>query len=251
MQAIILAAGIGERLKPLTEDVPKCLLKIGDTNLLQITISNLINNGIEDFIIVTGYREELIKNYIGSNFPKLKVKYVTNPDYDKTNSAYGLYLAKDFIEDKDTYLLDGDILFESDVLKKLSKSYVDNPTAVNITFNFDDEMVKVTCDADNRITKIGKNTPLDESIGEAVGIYRLSSYFMNNLMGILHKDMGNPALRNDSHELYLQKMSDMLEKRNSLHAIDVSDCICIEIDTEEDYEKAKEMYEKRKNNNLT
>lgn len=249
MQAIILAAGIGGRLKPLTEDVPKCLLKIGDTNLLQITISNLIDNGVEDFIIVTGYKDELIKNYISSNFTKLKVKYVTNADYEKTNSAYGLYLAKDSIEDKDTYLLDSDILFESDVLKKLAKSHVDNPTAVNVTFNFDDEMVKVACDADNRISKIGKNIPLDESIGEAVGIYRLSSYFINNLMGILHKDMADTALRNEPHELYLQKMADTLEKRNSLHAIDVSDCICIEIDTEEDYEQAKELYEKRKNNN--
>jgi choline kinase len=245
MQAIILAAGVGARLKPLTEDLPKCLLKIGDTNTLHFTIDNLIYNGVEEFIIVTGYREELIKNYIASNFTKLKVKYVTNTNYESTNSAYGLYLAKNLIEDKDTYLLDADILFEGDILKKLNNSHIDNPAAVNVTFVFDDEMVKVVCDMDNRIVKLGKNIDLDGVIGEATGIYRLSSYFMQNLFGILSKDMENPANRNEPHEVYLQKMADTNEKRNSMHAIDVSDCMCIEIDTEDDYEKAKKLWNER------
>ena len=245
MQAIILAAGTGERLKSLTVDIPKCLLEIGDTNLLQITIDNLIDNGVDEFIIVKGYKEEMIKNYITSNFTKLKVRYVTNKDYEKTNSAYGLYLAKDYISDEDIYLLDSDVLFESDVIRKLNKSHLENPAAVNITFNFDDEMVKVACDTDNRIDKIGKNISLDTAIGEAAGIYRLSSYFMKNLIGILNADMENPAHLNEPHELYLQKMADTLEKRNSMHAIDVSDYICIEIDTEDDYEKAKKLYNER------
>lgn len=247
MQAIILAAGNGGRLRPLTEDVPKCLLKIGDTTLLQMTIENLIENGVDEFIIVTGYREELIKNYVDSNFTELKVDYVTNTDYDKTNSAYGLYLTKDLIGDDDIYLLDSDILFDSGVLEKLNKSHIENPAAINITFNFNDEMVKVACDMDNRIVKIGKNIDLDGAIGEATGIYRLSSYFMSNLMGILEKDMENPAHRNEPYELYLQKMADTNEKRNSMHAIDVSDCICMEIDTEKDYEQAKKLWSERNN----
>ncbi|HEX2786816.1 MAG TPA: phosphocholine cytidylyltransferase family protein [Ignavibacteria bacterium] len=246
MQAVILAAGIGGRLKPLTEDLPKCLLKIGDTNILQITIDNLIDNGIEEFIMVTGYREELIKNYIAYNFTKLKVRYVTNEDYAKTNSAYGLCLAKDLIRDEDIYLLDADILFESDVIRKLNNSHLENPAAVNITSDLNNEMVKVACDMDNRITKIGKNIDLAGAIGEATGIYRLSSYYMQNLFGILSKDMENPANRNEPHEVYLQKMADTNEKRNSQHAIDVSDCICIEIDTEEDYEQAKKLWNEKK-----
>ncbi len=67
MQAIILAAGMAKRLRPLTDSTPKCLLKAGGKTLLEMTIENILANGIKSFVMVTGYRENMIKDYIKEN----------------------------------------------------------------------------------------------------------------------------------------------------------------------------------------
>ena len=76
MKAVILAAGIASRLRPLTDNIPKCLLELGGKSILERTIDNLINYSIEEFIIVTGYLEEKIKSFISETYPSLKVTYI-------------------------------------------------------------------------------------------------------------------------------------------------------------------------------
>ena len=68
MQAIILAAGLAKRLRPLTDTTPKCLLEVNGKNLLHRTMENVIANGITNFVFVTGYRENMIKSYLKENF---------------------------------------------------------------------------------------------------------------------------------------------------------------------------------------
>ena len=72
MQAIILAAGLAKRLRPLTDTTPKCLLKVGGKTLLEMTINNILKNGINEFIMVTGYRENMIKDFIGQKLFRAK-----------------------------------------------------------------------------------------------------------------------------------------------------------------------------------
>ena len=69
MQAIILAAGMAKRLRPLTDSTPKCLLKVGGKTLLEMTINNILKNGVKSFVMVTGYRENMIKEHISEKFP--------------------------------------------------------------------------------------------------------------------------------------------------------------------------------------
>src|SRR5579871_6157305 len=100
MKAVILAAGIASRLRPLTNNTPKCLLPVGEKKILELTIDNIIANNISDVMIVTGYLQEQIKDFVSSKYPALNVQYIYNEVYDSTNNIYSLWLTKDsFIND--------------------------------------------------------------------------------------------------------------------------------------------------------
>ena len=101
MKAIILAAGIGSRIQPLTDNCPKSLLKIYDKTILEMMISHIQDCHINDIVFVTGYLEEQIKEYVNINFPDLKAYFVTNEKYAETNTGFSLLLAKDFVENSD------------------------------------------------------------------------------------------------------------------------------------------------------
>ncbi|MCH5179591.1 MAG: NTP transferase domain-containing protein, partial [Prevotellaceae bacterium] len=76
MKALILAAGTASRLRPLTDNTPKCLLKIGERSLLQRSIDALVANGVTELAIVTGYLHEMIENFVGATYPDLKVTFI-------------------------------------------------------------------------------------------------------------------------------------------------------------------------------
>ena len=100
MKVIILNAGIGRRLAPLTDNKPKCLVKINENNtILDHQLKKITEFGFTDFIIPTGPFENKIKKHIKANYPFIKVQYVNNPIYAKTNYIYSLYLAQKIIDD--------------------------------------------------------------------------------------------------------------------------------------------------------
>ena len=90
MKAIILAAGIASRLRPLTNDRPKCLLEIGNKCLLQRTFDALIANGINQFVVVTGYLHTLIEDFLTRSYPTLNITFIHNERYASTNNIYSL-----------------------------------------------------------------------------------------------------------------------------------------------------------------
>ena len=101
MKAVILAAGIASRLRPLTDNTPKCLLKAGKKSILELTLDNLIANDCKDIVIVTGYLEQQIRNFISAYYPQLTVTYIYNEVYSSTNNIYSLWLAKNSILDNE------------------------------------------------------------------------------------------------------------------------------------------------------
>ena len=111
MKAIILAAGIASRLRPLTDNTPKCLLKIGERCLLQRTFDALIENGIKEFVIVTGYLKEQIEEFLQKNYAGANITFIHNDVYDSTNNIYSLWLTRPVADGEDVLLLDSDILF--------------------------------------------------------------------------------------------------------------------------------------------
>ncbi|HMS63983.1 MAG TPA: phosphocholine cytidylyltransferase family protein [Ignavibacteria bacterium] len=246
MQAIILAAGVSRRLRPLTDTTPKCLLKIGSKNLLQRTIENVVANGITDFIFVTGYREIMIKDFVNSAFPEIGKTFITNTDHENNNNSYSLWMTKEFVKG-DIILLDSDILFDEKIIAKLLNSGKENCLAVNFTEHLDDEQIKVILDdQDNfKIMEIGKEISIPLSAGESIGIERFSSYYMHELFAILERKIVKENNVNEFYEASFQEIIDFSEAkndlRNSIYAIDVSEFMCMEIDTVQDFEKAQSI----------
>ena len=240
MQAIILAAGLSKRLRPLTDTAPKCLLNIGKKNLLHRTIDNIYGNEIDDLIIVTGYKEDMIKDYVCENFPQLNTQFISNLDYENNNNSYSLWMTKDFVKE-DILLLDSDILFDKSVISELIKSGHENCLAVNVTKNLDDEQIKVIVNDHNKIHQIGKETNIEKAIGESIGIEKFSLYYMKELFTILERKIVKENNVNEFYEVSFQEIINNNNERNSIFSVDVSDYKCIEIDTFEDYENAQKI----------
>ncbi len=142
MQSIILAAGVSKRLRPLTDTTPKCLLKIGHENLLERTIENVLSNNVNDFIFVTGYKEEMIKDFVNNRFPGINKTFITNPDYENNNNSYSLWMTKEYVKGN-ILLLDSDILFDEKIITLLLTSGHENCLAVNFTDNLDENRSKL------------------------------------------------------------------------------------------------------------
>lgn len=119
MQAIILAAGMGKRLKDLTADNTKCMVKVNGVTLIERMLRQLDGLKLSKIVIVVGYEAKKLIDYISTLNIKTNIEYVENEIYDKTNNIYSLAMAKDYLMDEDTLLLESDLIFEDEVLKVL------------------------------------------------------------------------------------------------------------------------------------
>ncbi len=119
MQAIILAAGMGKRLKEYTQNNTKCMVQVCGETLIERMLRQLEQRAFSRVIIVIGYKGLELKEFIEGLQISLPIQYVENPDYNKTNNIYSLYLAKDYLCEEDTILLESDVIFEPAVLDAL------------------------------------------------------------------------------------------------------------------------------------
>lgn len=119
MQAIILAAGMGKRLKDLTQNNTKCMVKVNGVTLIDRMLHQIENHHLSRIVIVVGYEGQKLIDYIGTLNISTPIVYVNNPIYDKTNNIYSLSLAKDFLCEDDTLLFESDLIFEDTVIDEL------------------------------------------------------------------------------------------------------------------------------------
>lgn len=235
MQAIILAAGLAKRLRPLTDTTPKCLLKVGEKSILEMTIDNVLKNGIEEFVMVTGYRENMIKDFISQKYPGMDINYITNSDYENNNNSYSLWMTLGHIYG-DCILLDSDILFDYRIISKLLGSPYSDCLAVKTGHELGDEEIKVIIDSSNKILHIGKLLHPAESFGESIGIEKFSRGFFNKLGEVLERKIVHEKNVNEFYEASFQELYD---DGNAMYAVDVSEYKCMEIDFPEDLQKAE------------
>ena len=118
MKAIILAAGMGTRLRPFTMSVPKCLVPVNSKPILEHQLDALLTAGVRDVILVVGYLSELISDKYGIKYGDMNIRYVQNQIYDRTNNIYSLWLALQHL-DNQVLLLEGDLVFETELLQRL------------------------------------------------------------------------------------------------------------------------------------
>ena len=122
MIAVILAAGMATRLRPLTDRCPKCLLEVGGKSLLQRSLDALMENGIRMFVVVTGYKDEMIEGFIRDHYQEqiargdAAFRFIDNKDYATTNNIYSLWLARPEVDGREFLLLDSDLLYDSKLI---------------------------------------------------------------------------------------------------------------------------------------
>ena len=133
MQAIILAAGMGKRLKQLTQNNTKCMVKVNGVPLINRTLSQLEQHDLSRIVIVTGYEGQKLRDHIESLHIKTPVVFIDNPIYDRTNNIYSLFLAKDYLLKEDTLLLESDIIFEDSLIV----SYFFNEWIYTLSFSIE------------------------------------------------------------------------------------------------------------------
>jgi choline kinase len=116
--ALLLAAGLGTRLGPLTEALPKCLVPVSGVPILERLVRALDSHGIERLVIVAGYRAEMIRDYLGESFGGIAIEYLVSPLFATTNNSYSLWLARQLI-DEPFLLLESDVVFDDHLLAPL------------------------------------------------------------------------------------------------------------------------------------
>lgn len=233
-KAVILNAGEGKRLRPLTQGKPKCLLKINGVTILEHQLDNLVECGIKDALLVVGYHSQMIMKSVEKGNFKLHVTYVYNPIFDRTNTVYSLLLAMSNIDAGFVYL-NGDVIFHSEVLKRLLNSPQHTSIAI-VKKKVKEEEVKVQI-KNYRVTRIGKELDPARAYGEFIGIAKFSQRFAKLL-----KEKLNEIIMEGKSNAFFERALDRTLKLCKVFGLDITDLPCIEIDTLEDFHKAKRMY---------
>ena len=243
MQAIILAAGMGKRLKELTQDNTKCMVKVDGISLIERALGQLDRLGLSKIVIVVGYEGQKLIDYIGTLAVQTPVVYINNDIYDKTNNIYSLALAKEYLLKEDTLLLESDIIFEEAVLRALVDDPRDTLALVDKYERWMDGTV-VKLDEEDRIIEFvpGKKFKFSEqdSYYKTVNLYKFSREFARNryvpFLEAYQKALGN----NEYYEQVLRVIT-MLDTPG-IKGMRLSGQKWYEIDDEQDLDIATTLF---------
>lgn len=180
MQAIILAAGMDKRLKELTSNATKCMVEVNGEMMIHKTLMHLEKLNLNKIVLVVGYEGQQLMDYVNSLGLKTPVEYVVNDVYDKTNNIYSLYLAKEYLLQDDTLLLESDLVYEEAVIRKL----VDTPYPSLVLVDKFESWMDGTCitvDEDDNITSFVSKREFDftktDEYYKTVNLYKFSKNF--------------------------------------------------------------------------
>jgi len=231
MNAIILASGIGKRLKPLTNDKPKSLVRITKKTILEHQLDNLAKCGIKKVIITTGPFEDKIKNHLAEKYDDFKISYVHNPKYDSTNYIYSLWLTKTLIDD-DIILFHGDLLFEEKLLKRILDGN-GNLVLVDKKAKLPEKDFKAVIEH-NKVIKIG------------VDFFGKNTFFCLPLYKFSKKDFliwireMDKEIKDGNLNIYAEDAFNKISNEIILRPLYCDEKNCMEIDTIEELNLAKE-----------
>lgn len=236
MKAIILAAGMASRLRPLTLTTPKSLLKVGERSLLQRSMDALIANGVREFCIVTGYLHEMIEDFVRKQYADgIKVTFIYNKVYETTNNIYSLWLARPFAEGEEVLLLDSDLLYDPQIVTRVLAAEAPNVLTL-IRHELGEEEMKVVTDAQGCIREISKTCNPADAAGESLGIEKMGREYTRALYRELEPMMNREHLENVFYERAFERL---IPQGHTYQVLDVTELFSCELDTIKDFENAK------------
>ena len=227
MRAIILAAGAGTRLSPLTRNCPKCLVPAGSKVLLDYQFEALRGVGVEDIVLVIGYEGGQIRRHCGA-----AARYIENPEYLTTNSIYSFFLARQEL-DTDLFLFNCDILFHPDVLKRMLDSKHGNVVAVDAQVARSANEMNVQFSSDGCVQAISKDLNPLMAQAQSVQLVKLDAAGARLVGGEVEK-----LIAQEKKDIFPTASYAPLIRANRFYAIEAGDLPWAEIDSLEDYAQA-------------
>lgn len=251
MIAIILAAGMGTRLRPLTDEIPKALLEINNITLLERMIKNCINSDIKKFIVVSGYYKEKVIDLTNKLSKKYDIEIIniTNEKYDTTNTSVSTYIASEKI-DEDFIIINGDNVVDSQIIKNIAKCpntgmIIDNYKTLN------NESFKIMIKnkvlnnnetiANGEIKAIGKELDISTSFGEFIGVSKVVKEDISKFNKILKN------LIEENPQNYYDFAYENLSKVSKIDFVLTNGLKWSEIDDHIDWENAKKLVDELEN----
>ena len=240
MIGVLLAAGMAKRLRPLTDTKPKCLLEVGGRTLLGRTVDAMLAAGIEELVVVTGYRAEMIRDFFSQHYAAVPVTFLHNADYAHNNNIYSLWMSGQVVRGREFLLMDSDILCDAETVLRVA--HQDESALALNRHELGEEEMKIVVDAEMHITEISKTCRIADAIGESVGIEKMTASYSEALFRELDLMIQEEGLVDIFYERAFERL---IPQGHTFRVIDTTDLFSYELDTSEDYAKAKELFEQR------
>ncbi len=238
MKAIILAAGIGSRLRPLTDHCPKCLVEVNNKSILEKQIECLLEAGIEEVIVLAGYKKDQIIDRLKKFDELINYKVISNDDYLDTNNMYSLYLALQEV-DGNILLMNGDVFFDPVIFKELLDNYKDHSLIASHKDSYDEESMKIVIDND-RIADISKQITEEKAYGNSIDLYLIKDSDRQTIHDHIKEIIEEEKNLKEWTEVAFQR----LMQANKIHfkPHDIKGKGWVEIDNHDDLKRAEELF---------
>ncbi|EGL39052.1 hypothetical protein HMPREF9126_0283 [Parvimonas sp. oral taxon 110 str. F0139] len=244
MQAVILAAGLGSRLKKLTENNTKSMVEVNGISLMERMLRILDDKSLSNIIVVTGYKSEFFIDYIKSLNVKTKLTFINNDIYDKTNNIYSMFLAKSEMIKDDSILLESDLIFDDNMIVEIID---DKRKNLALVAKFE-RWMDGTCLKINEKEEIidfipGKDFNFEEADDyyKTINIYKFSKEFSKNIYFPFLEAYMSANGRNDYYEAVLKTIINLGKNHISAKVIS-EDIKWYEIDDEQDLNIASSIF---------
>lgn len=233
MKALILAAGVGSRLAPLTDHLPKCLVEVNGTPILMKQIENLHACGITDITVVSGYLSHVLASAVRGKYKEITI--LESVDYATTNNMYSAYLARERMAGEDFLMMNADVFFDASVIRALLDCPYPNAIAVDVG-RYIMESMKVS-EREGKLTAISKTIPPEQALGCSIDVYKFSA---DGAKEFFSKCSEYIEAKNDRKQWSEVALNDILA-RVEFHACPLRGR-WMEIDTTEDLAAAQKLF---------
>lgn len=172
MKAVILAAGLGTRLRPITDTVPKCMVPVNGQCIIDKQIENLKENNLKesDIYVIGGYKEDVLSGHLKKKFPD--INFISNFRYNETNNMYSLYLASPFVKGEEFLLMNADVFYDSNIIAGLLQ---DKGSRIACDRSgYMEESMKITLSENGNINHISKKITEADHYAVSIDVYRIS-----------------------------------------------------------------------------
>jgi choline kinase len=237
---IILAAGVGSRLRPLTDEVPKTMVKVNGEAIIERLLKQIvsIDSITTNIKIATGYKSQILKDFVNSLELKANIEFIENKDYNTTNNMYSLYLALSATNEKnDLVIINADCFYDKSIVEEIVKSS-GNYIAIDKGI-FNEESMKIKSNDNKQVIGMSKALEDSDHTFVSIDIYAFDCGNRDKIFQIA-SDIINSGELNSWTEVAIDLLSK--DKSSNLKYLDMTGKKWMEIDNHDDLRKAEEIF---------